>query len=372
MPNTPPDPYDLREIFEEITIDLLDSLRRTFKLHQLEQEKEGFAWEQWQISKLRHLVKWRNENRAIIEGRSKEIEETAIKILDDSFLLGTARAEREILKILFPKDLRPEMPKVAIPDDAFFGINEKKLIALKEVVTNDLRQARHAVLRKMDDVYRQIIYRAEIHMSTGAKTLDQAIDMATKDFLDAGIQCIEYRNGRRADVTSYAEMALRTASKRAILMGEGQQRNKWGVHTVVVSAHASACELCIPWQGKVLIDDVYSEGKPDGQHPLLSEAMEAGLFHPNCRHLISTYFPGISTLPRPIDEETARRNYRAEQKQRYIERQIRRWKRREAGSLDPENRAEARAKVEEWQEKIREHLKANPQLRRAPRREKIV
>src|SRR5690554_2188475 len=188
MPNTPrPDPYDLRRIFEEITIDLLASMRRTFKLHQLEQEKEEFAWKQWQISKLRHLVKWRNENRAIIEGRSKEIEETAARILDDSFLLGTARAEREILKILFPKDLRPEMPKVAIPDDAFFGINEKKLITLKEVVTNDLRQAQHAVLRKMDDVYRQTIFRAEMHMATGAKTLDQAIDMATKDFLDAGV-----------------------------------------------------------------------------------------------------------------------------------------------------------------------------------------
>ena len=54
MPTTP-DPYDLRRVFEEITIDLLHSLRRTFKLHQLEQEKEGFAWEQWQSAKLRHL-----------------------------------------------------------------------------------------------------------------------------------------------------------------------------------------------------------------------------------------------------------------------------------------------------------------------------
>jgi hypothetical protein len=54
-----------------------------------------------------------------------------------------------------------------------------------------------------------------------------------------------------------------------------------------------------------------------------------------------------------------------------MERQIRKWKRREAGSLDPENQNAAKAKVKEWQGKIREHLKENPQLRRDYHREKI-
>lgn len=373
MPNTPaPDPYDLRRIFEEITLDLLESMRRTFKLHQLEQGKEGFAWEQWQSAKLRHLVKFRNDNRAIIDGRSGEIKDTVTKVLDDSFLLGGARAEQAILSVLFPKDLWPDKPKIATSDDSFFGINEKKIKALINTVTEDIEKAQHAVLRKMDDVYRQTVFRAEMHMSAGAKTLDQAIDMATKDFLDAGIQCVEYKDGRRVNVASYAEMALRTASQRATFMGEGQQRNKWGVHTVVVSAHANACDLCLPWQRMVLIDDVYSQGKPDGKHKLVSEAMKAGLFHPNCRHLISVYFPGITSLPKPINEETAKRNYEAEQKQRYLERQIRKWKRREAGSMDPGNQEEARDKVKEWQGKIRDHLDDHPQLRRAPGREKIA
>lgn len=366
------DAYNLREIFEEITLDLLASMRRTFKLHQLEQEKEGFAWEQWQSAKLRHLVKFRNENRAIIEGRSEEIKETIVNTLDNNFKLGGARAEREILKILFPRDIRPGKPKIATPDDAFFGINEKKFLALKDSVVGDIEKAQQAVLRRMDDIYRQTIFRAEMHMSTGAKTLNQAVDMATKDFLDAGIQCVEYKDGRRVNVASYAEMALRTASQRATFMGEGQQRNKWGVHTVVVSAHANTCDLCLPWQRMVLIDHVYSQGKPDGKHKLVSEAMKAGLFHPNCRHLISVYFPGITSLPRPIDVETARRNYKAEQKQRYIERQIRKWKRREAGSLDAENVNAASEKVNEWQGKLRDHLQEHPQLRQDLWRERLL
>jgi len=126
--------------------------------------------------------------------------------------------------------------------------------------------------------------------------------------------------------------------------------------------------------GKVLIDDVYSAGiRPrDGKYPLLSEAMDAGLLHPNCRHTLATYFPGVTELPKVPDEAEARKNYEAEQKQRYMERQVRRWKRREAGSLDEENKAVAKAKVREWQKRIREHLKENPQLRRDYWRERLL
>jgi hypothetical protein len=40
-------------------------------------------------------------------------------------------------------------------------------------------------------------------------------------------------------------------------------------------------------------------------------------------------------------------------------------------SLDKENQVTAKKKVREWQKRIREHLKENPQLRRDYHREKI-
>lgn len=358
-------PYSLREIFDLITLELIESLRRTFSRHQKEQLKEGFQWEQWQRSKLRSLAAYRRENAEIVGRNRQAIFDVINEVLDTSFEDGRARAEREILQVLFPEELRSRGPEApAPPESQFFKMNQQKLKALQETVIGDMEKAQHAVLRKMDDVYRQTIFRAQIHMASGAKTLNQAVDKATQEFLDKGIQCIEYKDGRRVNVSSYAEMALRTASQRATFMGEGTKRDEWGVHTIVVSAHATSCDLCVPWQARVLIDDVYSGGKPDGQHPLLSTAMKAGLLHPNCRHTLSTFFPGVSRLPKPVDEETARRNYEAEQRQRAIERQIRRWKRREAGSLDAENVNTASDKVKEWQEKMREHLEANPQLRR--------
>lgn len=358
-------PYSLREIFDLITMELIESLRRTFSRHQAEQLKEGFQWEQWQRAKLRSLAAYRRENAEIVGRNRKAIFDVITEVLDTSFDDGRARAEREILQVLFPEELRGRGPDApAPPESQFFKMNKEKLQALQETVIGDMEKAQHAVLRKMDDVYRQTIFRAQVHMSSGAKTLNQAVDMATQEFLDKGIQCIEYKDGRRVNVSSYAEMALRTASQRATFMGEGTKRNEWGVHTIVVSAHATSCDLCVPWQARVLIDDVYSDGKPDGQYPLLSTAMKAGLLHPNCRHTLSTFFPGVSRLPKSVDEETARRNYEAEQRQRAIERQIRRWKRREVGSLDSENSKEAEGKVKEWQEKMREHMETNPQLRR--------
>lgn len=369
-------PYSLRAIFEDIVLELIASMRRNLKRHMAEQEKEGFTWEQWQSAKLRELARYQRENQALFADREAEIQKTIIQTLAEAFRRGETRAEREIIevmKLLFPADLSGEGLAPPARETAFFGMNKQKLQALQESVAGDIETASQAVLRKMDDVYRQTIFRAEMHMSTGAKTLPQAVDMATKDFLDAGVQSIAYKDGRRVNITSYSEMALRTASVRATLLGEGMKRDEWGVHTVVVSAHASACELCIPWQRKILIDDVFSKGERsrDGNYPLLSEAMEAGLFHPNCRHILSTYFPGITSIPGEIDEETARQNYEAEQEQRYIERQIRRWKRREVGSLDEGNQAQAAAKVREWQGKMRAHLENNPQLRRNYWREKV-
>lgn len=226
----------------------------------------------------------------------------------------------------------------------------------------------------MDDVYRKTVYNAQFQMAAGAKTLDQAIDLATKQFLEKGIDCIEYKNGRRMNIASYAEMALRTASHRAMLLGEGKKRDEWGIHTVVVSAHANTCPLCAPWQGKVLIDDIFSSGTREEAeslgYPLLSEAMRAGLLHPNCRHTISTYFPGITQLPEVPDTAEAINTYNAEQKQRELERKIRKWKRKEEGSCDPENLSYANKQVRRYQEELRVHLNRHPKLRRDYSREK--
>lgn len=386
--------YDIRKIFEQMELDLISSMRRAFYFHQNEQEKEGFEWEQWQLSKLRAMEQYRARNKKIVGKYNKPIQEAIDRELQGNFSKGenvVARfidkvkqvlrwRNKEYQSIEFPDDIDTSTLKGhiakelgspgAIPQEKnFFGVNEKKLEALIKTVNNDLNKAQYSVLRKMDDVYRQTIFKSHMYLQNGAKTLNQAIDMATKDFLDKGINSIEYKNGARVNIASYAEMCLRTASHRATLLGEGKKRDEYGIHLIVVSVHGNTCRMCEPWQGQILIDDIFSHpskeyiDKHKVKYKLLSEAIEKGLLHPNCRHTLTTYFPGITTLPVVPDGKEAIKVYEAEQKQRTLERQIRKWKRIEAGSVDEENKIKAANNIRTLQNKLKQHIKENNELR---------
>ena len=202
-----------------------------------------------------------------------------------------------------------------------------------------------------NDQYRQIIYKAEVFANTGTKTVKQAIDMATKDFLSRGFNCIEYSNGSRHNISDYCDMAIRTANKRANLMGEGEMRKKLGNPLVYISKHGEACDKCAKWQGRVYIDDVWSGGKKeDGKYPLLSTAIEGGLFHPRCEHGSSTYFEGINKEPEEISE--ALNNDGKDEYTQALQRQKIQYERLVAGSLLPENILNYKNKVNELQKQI--------------------
>ena len=191
------------------------------------------------------------------------------------------------------------------------------------------------------------------YANTGAGTYEKAVDMATKDFLSRGINCIEYANGAHHTIADYAAMAIQTASKRAYLQGEGEMRKEWGISTVIMNKRGNPCPKCLPFVGKVLIDDVWSGGKAsDGPYPLMSSAITAGLYHPRCKDIHTTYFEGISTPP---DSKFTRQEvkeiadgYRAEQKQQYAKRQADRFGRLAEYSLDEENQKKYQKKERFW------------------------
>ena len=231
-----------------------------------------------------------------------------------------------------------------------------------------------SILRYSNDQYRKIIYDAQVYANTGSGTVQQAVDMATKDFLSKGINSIEYANGAMVNIASYAEMAIRTANKRAYLQGEGTKRAEWGIHTVLVPNRGGGCPYCIKFQGKIFIDDVWSGGteaeSKDTGYPLLSTAIKAKLFHPNCKDTIVTYFPGITSDIEPPTREqlkTKTERYILEQKQRDNERKIRKYARLELGSTDAENVEKYHNKKLEWQEYNKEFCKKHNLKRRYER-----
>lgn len=336
--------YDIKLIFQEIEDKLISSMKRNLGHHKQDEKLEGFDWGQWQAHKLKSMQKFREENKEIFNEYSDFINRHSYKSIKSQFKEGASKVNKEAIKSGFIKKEDSQL------GGSFFKINDRKIKSLVNVVKDDMKDVKTATLRFMNDTYRSTIYKAQIYAGTGAGTLQQAIDMATHDFLKKGINCIEYKDGRRINIADYCDMAVKTAQTRATLMGEGALRQDLGISTVYVTKHGTACEKCSKWEGRVYIDDIWSGGtEKDGKYPLLSTAIAGGLYHPRCRHGISTYFEDINDEPEEIKENE--HNHDDEYIQA-LSRRKREYERLALGSLLPENVLNYKNKVNELQKEI--------------------
>lgn len=346
--------YNIREAFEKIEDELINSMMRNFSRHRAEETKEGYNWTQWQAEQLKSLEEYRKHNAKKFGKRFKTINGKVEEMIRTAKADGNASQEAEILEAVKDGFKAPKKPS-AHSTAEFFKVNDRKLDALIKSTTDDLKRAETAVLRMSNDKYRKAIFNAQVAMNTGAVTYEKAVDMACKDMLNAGLNCVEYKNGARHTLSDYADMAVKTANKRAYLRGEGEKRAEWGVSLVVVNSRQGGCPDCAKYIGKVFIDDVYSNGKKsDGNYPLLSTAIKNGLFHPRCKDSTSTYYPELDDLDAPLSEDEIKeldRQRGIEEKQQYAQRQAERFDRRAEYSLDEDNKRIAQTRADEWHDR---------------------
>lgn len=239
------------------------------------------------------------------------------------------------------------------------------------------------ILRAVVDIYRAVVGQVSATVLTGVMTRRQAAQRALDRFAERGVTGFVDRTGRRWDMASYAEMAVRTATGRAAIQGHTDRLQALGQQLVIVSDSPLECPLCRPWEGEVLSLD-----GPPGPHTVTVEhaivdgrqvavrvagslpaARAAGLLHPNCRHNIGLYLPGVTTRP-SSPPHPGGATYEDTQRQRYLERQVRAWKRREAAAMDEQARRAARTRVRQYQGRIRD-LTTAKDLPRKRQREQI-
>ena len=347
--------YDIEEAFEAIEKELIDSMMRNLERHKAEEDEEGFNWTMWQAEQLKSLQEYKKRNKDKFGKEFEYINKRIEMFIKGSRRKGQLDQERKILKALKEGKARAKGEPGDVSGN-FFRINDRKINALIKATNNDFEKAETAMLRRADDQYRKIIYNAQVYANTGAGTYEKAVDMATKDFLSRGIDCIEYKNGSRHNIRDYARMCLRTAGKRAYLTGEGESRQERGLHLVIINKRGNPCPLCAKWLGKVLIDDVWSGGsKKDGDYPLMSQAVAAGLYHPQCQDVHDTYFDdGFDDWYDSASKEERKEmldRYNNGQKMNYAKRQAEKYGRLEEYSLDEDNKKKYKARKEEWKEK---------------------
>ena len=228
-------------------------------------------------------------------------------------------------------------------------------------LNNSLNAAERRILRQFDDRYADVIGAVSAKMATGVVTARQAVGEALQTFADQGVTGFIDRGGHHWTLENYAEMAVLTAIERSTIAGYVDTMQSYGYDLAVIDGHAGACPICAAWEGVII-----SVSGENHDYPSLDDAEADGCFHPRCLHGITTYYEGVSHAPEggfrtePREKEAPSVSYTARSKQRYMERQIRKYKDRAIVAQTAQQKAQARSKFEEWQDALDELIKSRP------------
>ena len=191
----------------------------------------------------------------------------------------------------------------------------------------------------LNDFYKKALNQATFKVASGAFSSQQVVRSLVNDLSDSGIRVINYQqSGRNYTVESAAKMLVRTTLNQ--MTGEISFLNAKDMEQdlMEISAHAGARPSHAEWQGQIVslsgdntkylsLDDI---GYGD----------VGGFMGANCRHNWYPFFEGISERawtkeklddidPEPFEFEGKEYTYyEATQKQRQIERTIRKYKHR--------------------------------------------
>ena len=168
----------------------------------------------------------------------------------------------------------------------------------------------------------------------------QAAQTALDALAALGIIGFVDRAGRRWDLTSYVEMATRTAVSNAWDDLHAAALVRTGLDLVRVSTYSleGSCAQCRPWLGRVLSLTGATVG-----HPTLAAAKAAGFRHPNCRCFWTPLGTAVAAdAVDPAALARAARVYAASQRQRALEREVRKAARRAHAAITPVARSAAR------------------------------
>lgn len=164
--------------------------------------------------------------------------------------------------------------------------------------------------RQVNDIYRELALENVRGTVVGYDTWKQVANRYREQLAERGVTGFRDRSGRAWNMRTYTEMHARTVCMQAHLEGTANRLVEQGHDLVKVSTHRGACELCQPWQGKILS----ITGKTEG-YPTLEEAKAAKLFHVNCRHAYGLHID----LDKEIEELEAELNLSPEEEKNYIE-----------------------------------------------------
>ncbi len=345
------------EMYSNVETDILKLLARHFK-----DNEEFLNSDYYRIEKLQELGVFNDEVvKYIAKYSKKSIKEVEQAIKDVGFdtidYSKLNRLNKEGKIALKPIDIKKNKTLQAIIDYAIDDTNTN-FINITGKIINGSTQA-----------YIDVVEKSYLEVSMGVKSYQEAIKEALNELANKGIQTLEYTtsNGliRHYTVEGTVRREILNSTRNLNAKLNMELIKELQPEYVYISEHLDCRPTHFSWQGTVV--------KAEELVPITGYGEVDGLCGINCRHYFEPYFGDPKNIKKKYTQKECNEAYKQIQKQRYYERGIRAWQRKQAiaqGQGDKKEIKMADYKLNFWRKRLNNYCEDN-NLRRDFSREYI-
>lgn len=365
---------EVLDIYSQVELDLLELIIKKLKLS----NGEIGGSTEWLIKRLQELGGLNKETLKIISKYTK-ISQKELKMMFEKIGIDTidsvnlAEAYRKGKITINPSTFYQDKAIMTITKNAFNSTLKTFVEVNANIVENVRRQ------------YVEILNTAYLETSTGVYDYGTSIRRALNKFADKGITVATYKypdgSERKYNIEGIVRRDLLTAMHQTSGKVMDEVVDITEPEYIKITEHYQARPSHEPWQGCIVRKDEFDAITGFGEVD--------GIYGVNCKHGHFPFFGEIDkskyktvvgyyggtykayTQEVKVNAKENARLYELSQEQRALERQVRRWKRRQQVATDDEDKKKANYKVDFWQHKLRNFTKDHKELRRDYLREKI-
>lgn len=352
----------IEELYQKIELEMLENIGKAIGNGE-GIDKDGIV--QWRVDKLSQLGVLRDEQIKILAKYAGLTQSEMKKFIHDNGL-----AEIEAFDGRMEALIDAGVEYLA-PTNTIY----ERLAELEEQGKKILNMVNSNMIGSSEQVYVDILNKAAAEVITGNSTLSQSVAKAAREWANLGIPVLVDRGGKRWSTEAYINMVTRNTQKNvAVSMQEGRM-DEYKLDLIEVSSHAGSRLSHIDYQGRI-----FSRSGKSKKYPSLSstsygdiDGIVTGI---NCSHMMYPFVEGFNVKRyEPYDKKQSVENYKESQKQRTLERNIRKAKKEktilESMAADEEEINKANQKIRLRQAKMREFIGDTGRTRRR-QREQIV
>ena len=333
----------LTDIYTAMETDLMMAIARQIAQND---DNEINATSEWRLKKLAELGALNRETVRIIASYTGIQSETLVETIETAAKGITERLEPALQAcaedgyISVADNSTPISEGVKNVTSSFRKQATSDLNTVNTVMQYKAGSSYTALVNKIYDMAKEtelhgVLGKHAFSVASGVESRQAAIRKCIQEFAEKGIPAFVDKSGREWSPEAYISMDIRTTVSNTANAAQDACCDRYGLDLIEVSSHMGARPLCAPYQGRLISRSNRSGIAHDGDGneipfiPLSSTSygQPAGLFGINCGHKKYPFVDGVNFQSYfPYDKKENAERYKEFQKQREMERKIRKTK----------------------------------------------